>query len=230
MFMLDTRSHRAQAMRPLPSPDYLATRQQLMEESERHLYSVATGGIPEDVLVADRLLANTRLFAHWQAEHDSILRKVTDGSSRSARTATLLTSALSLIHRKAVFEFMRTSSLRGKQRVSFVCRFFGQSNYPRTLVMEHGNYLRSAGSYLCATHIGTQIMRNPLFDLPLAAYEELYPSYFRASSELLLLKTADPLHGWTRTHANVLKRQVKLQRLILMRSAIARQDPRPTRH
>ena len=48
------------------------------------------------------------------------------------------------------------------------------------MVAEHGEYLRSAGSFLCTQHLGSSVFQNAVFLAPLQRYEELYREYFAA--------------------------------------------------
>lgn len=223
MFMLSTRH--ATQQRPLAAQRSAAaaqfvTRSQLMEASEWRLSQAATSGIPEEELIADRLFGSTRLYAHWQAEHDGILARVVNKFRSRTRDAALVSAALGLIHRKAFFEYLLAARLRGNDRIEFVRRFFGHEDYKRTIVVEHGNYLRSAASFLCVHHLGTSLLNNPLFNEPLLQYEELYGNYFFAASETLLEDQRNLLFGYTGTLAKSLKRQVELRRTILLRSAV----------
>ncbi|MGH8189656.1 MAG: hypothetical protein ACREUC_24080, partial [Steroidobacteraceae bacterium] len=59
------------------------------------------------------------------------------------------------------------------------------------VVSEHGRYVRSAASYLCSSHVGSNVMFDALFENPLAEYEDLYASYFRTYCNAVLASDGD---------------------------------------
>ncbi len=46
------------------------------------------------------------------------------------------------------------------------------------VIAEHGAYLRRACSYLCTSHLGSEVVQDPAFLDPMQRYEELYTEYF----------------------------------------------------
>ena len=48
----------------------------------------------------------------------------------------------------------------------------------RAIIAEHGVYLRKACSFLCASHLGSEVVQDPAFLDPMQRYEELYTEYF----------------------------------------------------
>jgi hypothetical protein len=58
-------------------------------------------------------------------------------------------------------------------------------------VSEHGRYMQTAASYLCANHVGAKVMFDALFESPLAEYEDLYASYFRTYCDVTLSSERD---------------------------------------
>jgi hypothetical protein len=98
----------------------------------------------------------------------------------------LLDISLALIHRKACFEYLRDEQVRGIKRQHIMAHFFANRDYTSAVVAEHGRYVRSAASYLCSSHVGSNVMFEALFETPLAEYEELYASYFRTYCNTLL--------------------------------------------
>ena len=105
---------------------------------------------------------------------------------RAFRKAQLLNISLSLIHRKALFEYLRDEQVRGSRRQQIMAHFFSHRDYTSAVVAEHGRYVRSAASYLCSSHVGSHVMFDALFEAPLAEYEDLYASYFRTYCSAVL--------------------------------------------
>lgn len=199
---------------------HLVSHQQLFEESERRLATAASSGRADEELVASRLLANAALYTRWEFEHRALLLRVLRERRAARRQAELLAVCVTLVHRKALFEYLRQSQLRGEERITLFYRALGRDHYSRQVVHEHGNYLRSAASYLCMVHLGVNVFGNPLFGLPLGEYEALYSDLYHANCEAHLLDPADPLAGYFRQSAVSLRKQVLLKRSILVHCAL----------
>jgi hypothetical protein len=151
----------------------------LMEESQRRLADAMASDQPGEERVAARLLQNPRDYHRWEDEHAMLMRRVSIERLPWVQKAQLLNTSLALVHRKAMFEYLRDEQLRGRRREQIVAHFFAQRDYMCAMVSEHGRYVRSAASYLCSSHVGSNVMFDALFETPLAEYEELYASYFR---------------------------------------------------
>lgn len=206
-----------------------ASPQQLFRESEIRLGAAASSGRADEELIASRLLANAGLYCRWEVEHRALLAQVLRERRAGPRQAELVSVCVRLIHRKALFEYLRQSQLRGQERITLLYRALGQHHYSQLVVMEHGNYLRSAASYLCMAHIGTHVFRNALYAAPLREYEALYADLYHANCEAHLLDPDDPLAGYFRQSAATLKKQVLLKRSILLHCALheTRAGPAP---
>jgi hypothetical protein len=62
------------------------------------------------------------------------------------------------------------------------------------VVAEHNVYLRKACSYLCANHLGSDVVEDPAFLDPIQQYERLYTEYFNVyCSSLVESPDADAL-------------------------------------
>ena len=190
----------------------------LMEESEARIADIARDGHPAQALIARRVLDDTRLYQRWEAEHDRLMRSVA-GEARGQRQATALRRAsFGLIHRKAMFEYLRDQKIIGRDRHAVFDLVYGpEHDYAATVVSEHSNYVRAAASFVCSLHVGLTVLRDRAFAEPLSRYELLYADYFRAFCGTALssnqYKTGDTL----RTLVPYLKRQLStLRRAILV--------------
>src|SRR5262245_34444663 len=72
----------------------------LMEESEFRIADIAREGRSVQGQVAQRILDDTRLYHHWEAEHVRLMRAVA-AEPRLAQSVVLRRAAFGLIHRKA---------------------------------------------------------------------------------------------------------------------------------
>lgn len=178
-----------------------------MEASQARLTIAMHSGNPDEERIALRILDNPRDFSAWEQQHSGLMRQIAATGSPAAEKNELLAASLALIHRKALFEYLKTSAVRGEDRVRLVKNFFERSDYSKAIVAEHGNYIRSAASYMCSSHVGLAIMLDDVFDEPLSQYEQLYSDYFRVYCGLVVttdrdeVQTLEPL-------AATLKREV----------------------
>jgi hypothetical protein len=92
--------------------------------------------------------------------------------------ASLKRTSLSLLHGKALFQYLRESEVRGSRRLEIVAYFRPGRSYEHAVIAEHGRYLRKACSLLCANHVGSDLVQDPAFLDPMDRYEELYTEYF----------------------------------------------------
>ena len=164
-----------------------------MEESQRRLTNAALSGVPNEERVATRILDDARGYRRWEDEHATLMRRIAAERLPSVQKAQLLNIALSLIHRKALFEYLRDEQVRGSRRQDIMAHFFSHRDYSSAVVAEHGRYMRSAASYFCSSYVGTHVMFDALFEAPLAEYEDLYASYFRAYCSVLLATDDNPV-------------------------------------
>jgi hypothetical protein len=202
----------------------------LMEASERRLYGAAYSCQPLEELVATRILDNAQDFRRWEAEHATLMGRVAEERRDAAQTSVLLAGALALIHRKALFEYLRDEEIRGEGRRLLFRQLFGERDYTRRVVMEHGNYLRSAASFLCSQYVGQRLLSQPIFAEPLARYELLYADYFRVYCNLALAEVRAEPTASLRPLALELKQHVGFYRGVIMRLAQEKRPSLPAAH
>ena len=164
-----------------------------MQESQRRLANAVLSGPPSEERVATRILDCPRDYRRWEDEHAALMRRIAAERLPGVQKAELLNISLSLIHRKALFEYLRDEQVRGIRRERVMAHFFSHRDYTSAVVSEHGRYVRSAASYLCSSHVGSHVMFDALFEAPLAEYEELYASYFRSYCSATLASNDDAL-------------------------------------
>jgi hypothetical protein len=151
----------------------------LMDASEERLDAAAHSGTALEQHIAARLRDNPRDYRRWEMEHSGFMERVLKAPRPALQATALLSLGFSLLHRQSLFEFLRTSALRGAQRRALVAHFHGGHSYSQAIVAEHGNYLRSAASLICVEHIGTTLLKHPAFGEPLRKYQQAYGEYFR---------------------------------------------------
>ena len=162
-----------------------------MEESEARVEMAATSQSPADLLVCQRILDRPAEFTRWAAHHDRLMRAVSVHGRLSEQMVALRSTAFTLVHRRALFEYLRTHQVPEVKRRRLLAVFYGCADYSNALLVEHGNYVRSSSSYLCTQHLGEHLMRDPALDEPLSLYEEWYTEYFQAFCDVELAETVE---------------------------------------
>jgi hypothetical protein len=119
-------------------------------------------------------------------EHAGLLRSVAEHGRVATQDSALRAGTFSLIHRKALFEYLRDRAVRGRLRQQLVTSFHRSVPYMQAMVAEHGQFLRSAGSFLCTRHLGITVFHDGVFDDPFRQYEDAYGEYFGAFCDLRL--------------------------------------------
>lgn len=163
---------------------------QLMEESELRLEMSVHSTAPAD-LVASRVLESPDAYRHWAAEHERLIRSVSEQARLVRQVTALRAAAFGLVHRRALFEYLRDTRLTGSKRRKLFGLFYGCRDYTNAVLAEHGNYMRCSSSYLCTHHLGEHLMRDAAFSEPLQLYEQFYGEYFRAYCDVELAETAE---------------------------------------
>jgi len=157
-----------------------------MEESELCIAEAAKFGTPAQVLVTSRLMAHPETYRRWEAEHAQLMRRVSEHRYLNRQVVALRSTALALLHRKAVFEYLQERQLTGAQRHKLMAMFHSLKDYAASLIAEHGNYLRGASSYWCSHHLARRLMKDSAFAEPLLLYQERYTDFFRIHCDVEL--------------------------------------------
>ena len=163
----------------------------LMEESEARVQMAACFESPADTLVSECILNNPDAYRRWEAEHDRLMRAVSEQARLALQVVALRSTAFGLVHRKAIFEYLRDRQLTRTKRHRLFSLFYGIRDYANAVIAEHGNYVRCSSSYLCTYHLADRLMQDAAFDEPLRMYEERYSEYFRTFCDVLLAQTEE---------------------------------------
>jgi hypothetical protein len=197
----------------------------LMEESEARVEMAARFDSPADMLVARGILEHPDVYRRWAAEHDRLMRAVSEQARLARQVVALRSTAFALVHRKAMFEYLRDRQLTGPRRHRLFAIFYGFQDYTNAVLAEHGNYVRCSSSYLCTHHLAERLMQDAAFDEPLRMYEQWYSEYFRAFCDVALAETEEEKQAMAAMEA--LKPLLKYQ-LAEARQAILAMPQMPT--
>jgi len=189
---------------------------QLMRVSERAVGQAVRSNQPRLQLVASRVVESTVSWQRWESEHAVIMRRIVAPRRPPAQVSALKTAAFGLIHRKALFEYLSERSLSRVQRRRIISLFHGARGYTDSMIAEHGNYIRSACSYVCTGEVGSQVVQDGAFQDPMDRYEELYTEYFHAYCDSEVGSLDDPGTAGLRAILPLLKLQLVEQRKAIL--------------
>jgi hypothetical protein len=159
-----------------------------MEESEWRVEVAAGSDSPDDFLMR-RVLESPGAYRRWASEHGWLLRGVSSQTRVEAQVVALRSAAMNLVHRKALFEYLRERQLLGRKRRRLFQIFYGNRDYSNAVLAEHGNYVRVSSSYVCAQHLAEHLMHDAAVADPMQLYEERFREFFRAFCDGELAET-----------------------------------------
>ena len=159
-----------------------------MEESELRVQMSAHLHSPADA-AARRILTCPETYRRWELEHDRLMHTVSDRGRLSEQVTALRSAVFALVHRRAMFEYLREAHVAGEKRRRALALFYGCRDYTDAVMREHANYVRCSSSYVCTQHLGEHLMHDAAFFEPLQLYEEWYAEYFRAYCDTELAET-----------------------------------------
>lgn len=185
----------------------------LMRESTNRVQAALASADAGEQLVARRVLENPDVWGLWEREHSNLMRRLADCGAR-AQVGELKQTNFRLLHGKALFQYLRKSSARGRQRQLVIAHFRPGRSYEAALISEHGAYLRKACSFLCTSHLGSDVVRDPAFLDPMQRYEELYGEYFDLYCASLIANSGQA--STQRALLPLLKQQLQEYRLAIL--------------
>jgi len=197
----------------------------LMEESESRVQMSVYLHTPSDA-AARRVLECPETYRRWELEHDRLIHTVSDRGRLTEQVTALRSAIFALVHRRAVFDYLRGAQVTGTKRRRALALFYGCRDYTDAVVREHANYVRCSSSYLCTQHLGEHLMHDAAFYEPLQLYEEWYAEYFRAYCDTELAETETEKQASVTLSA---LRPLLKHRLAEARQAILAMPPSPDR-
>ena len=162
----------------------------MMERSELRISEVARYGQGYPQQIARRVLESTHLHRQWEHSHSQGMRSVANEHRTQGQMQALKRVALSMVHRKAPFEYLRDHHVCGAARHHYFDVLYGPHDFARAMVQEHQNYLVAGCSFLCVDTLCSTSTVELLTD-----YEKAYTSYWQAHTATLLHATSPVAHG-----------------------------------
>jgi hypothetical protein len=153
----------------------------MMECSELRISEVARSEDGHRREVAGRVLDSTHAFRQWEVTHQLLMRDIVEKSKPERQGHAVRRMAISLIHRKAPFEYLRDRQVTGSARHRFFRVLYGPHDFANAVVREHRTYVTSVCSYLCVDRFCASSTMADIVE-----YEKLYTSYWQTRTSFLL--------------------------------------------
>jgi hypothetical protein len=153
----------------------------MMECSELRISQIANTEDGYRRQVARRVIESAYNFRQWEGSHSQLVRGIVAERKTDHQVLAVKRMALSLIHRKAPFEYLRDKHVRGMARHRFFGVMYGQHDFASAVVREHRNFLSSVCSYLCVDQFCASITMDRISE-----YEKTYTNYWRVHTSCLL--------------------------------------------
>jgi hypothetical protein len=163
----------------------------LMWVSHSHVRATARDDSHAQQIVAQRLMQHPGSYSEWEHQHSQLMQQVCRPKHFRAQLVRMRATTLRLIHRRAVFEYLRDRKITGATRHRYIAIFYGPRDYASSLIREHGHYTRSWASASCSRFIGSDVLQDPAFEAPMAEYEQWFGEYFRMFCDVQLATAAD---------------------------------------
>jgi hypothetical protein len=190
----------------------------MMECSQEQLSVIAKNGEKHQIQVVHRVLESPRRRRRWESAHCQLLRSIVDADAPAQQAQQVRRMALSMIHRKAPFEYLRDRRVGGAARERFFSVVYGWSDFTTSVLNEHRNYLEACASYYCVDRFCAESSMRALF-----SYERRYAIYLRAQ-----VRQLDEEHCGVHTQPAAwlghLRKDLQLQRRKLMGMSPSRAD------
>ncbi len=191
--------------------------ERLMRASHAHVEATARDESQENQILAMRLIQHPGTYSEWENRHSQLMQRVCEPTRLRAQMVRMRETTLGLVHRRAVFEYLRDRRITGAKRHHYIALYYGARDYASAVIAEHGHYMRSWISGSCSRYIGAEILHDPAFDAPLAAYEQWYTEYFRMFCDLQLATAETLSTGCEKALLPLLKERATVARERLLR-------------
>jgi hypothetical protein len=148
-----------------------------MNESEYALHNASESSSPGELRVVDTVLQDGRLYRVWESRHADLLLPVAEYSNKKRQILALRKAEVQLVHRRALFGYLRLNGVRGEERRQLFRIFHQTLDYHNAVLAEHRQYMLAISSRISTDHL-IDIMNDPRSKSLPRQYEELYQRYF----------------------------------------------------
>ena len=150
----------------------------LMDVSELRIEHMRWAGSDTERRVVNRLFESADVYRQWESYHAGLMRRVGRDETRKGQLVSLRQTRFELIHRQALFEFVRESGAAPRDREALFRVLHRTQDFHRAVLAEHARFLQSNSSLYCADHLAYSIMGDLRFTRGLSRYRRRYLTYF----------------------------------------------------
>ncbi len=149
----------------------------LMDESEYALQDACDASSARVSRVVNNVLQDSLLYRLWESRHAELLLPVAEHGDKKHQIVALRNAEIQLVHRRALFTYLRVNKVRGEKRRQLFSTFRNNLYYHDAVLAEHRQYMLAVSSRISADHL-IEVMNDPNSKSLLREYEELYGRYF----------------------------------------------------
>ena len=157
---------------------YSSTRlRKLMDESEYALQVASDSSSERVSRIVNSILQDDRLYHLWESRHADLILPVAEQSRSRPQINALRLAEIRLIHRRALFRYLRSKQIRGEQRRRLMRIFHSTRDYNDAVIAEHRQFVLAEYSHVSAGHL-IDVMQDVASGSLLHQYEKIYARYF----------------------------------------------------
>lgn len=150
---------------------------QLMDASEFALQDASESTVERDSRIATTILGDSNQYRQWESTHANLLLPVAEQSRKKRQVVALRQAKVQLVHRRALFRYLRAHELRGEQRRTLFRLFHSTLDLNDAILAEHRKYMLSVSSRISTDHIIDVI--DDIHSIRLVnMYEKAFARYF----------------------------------------------------
>lgn len=159
-------------------PRYNSRRhQQLMDVSEFALQEAAESPQPRESRIATTIIQDSRKYREWELRHANLLLPVAERRRKKQQIVALRNAKIQLVHRRALFRYLRDHEVRDDQRRRLFQVFHATLDLNDAILAEHRHYMLAVSSRISTDYI-IDVMNDAISTRLLRQYERLYARYF----------------------------------------------------
>ena len=159
-------------------PRYNSRRhRKLMDESEFALQDAKDSPRQDLARIAHSIIEDSRNYRLWESQHADLLLPVAEHGNKKRQIFALRDTEIKLVHRRALFEYLRSSETRGEERRRLFRILHSTLDYNAAVLAEHRQYMLAVSSHISANHL-VNVMNDPTSIALLEKYEKVFAVYF----------------------------------------------------
>ncbi len=189
-----------------------------MGESEYALHGASDSSSPRVSRIVNTLLQNSRMYKLWESRHADLLLPVAEHGDKKRQIMALRDAEVRLVHRRALFRYLRANEVRGDRRRQLFRIFHSTLDYDNAILTEHRQYMLAVSSRISADHL-IDVMNDPKSKSLPSKYEKLYARYFEMQCYVMGMGDSNCIAmvcsamADSREHLRRLRRQIEAEAL-----------------